>query len=665
MHESQTEDALRDFEGLAQLRGELATILNASAASLRPFYSPTTGGFVHRLKEPTTAPPSGWSKSSTATCVAFLRASGQLLEEPWSTKTSQLRQRIVASDWRSAGLPRNNPYTTAFLLEALDDLEAKDKLTAAKRAKVEGKVAGLRNATKAGGIALDGFEPTAFLTYKVVAALKRWNPQGIADEVERWNWNHLHKESALVAAASNDADVFEVAYSVLIANAIRPLDAMSPQQRQLLGFGLKQFFEVQRTDGTWPRSRPLFVYPKLGHAYCFEYELLSAMLAEPQLSRVLHQYLPALRAATHALDVRKYPLESTAGSQDASYGWASGHHGTDPSPESWSTAAVLHFCFGLSELIAGAIRRATFSYADASYTPPKAGPGSAPFFPQERFLDSVVRHNGKRQSLSKILTERLVEPLVVGRSALEVGRPLPKGSPTSAILYGPPGTSKTELAKLIAEALGWPLLALDPSHLTRRGLDRVHAEANTIFRMLEHSERIVVLLDEFDELVRERESAGQLESRFLTTAMLPKLAALSRERRLVYLVATNHLEQFDAAIRRPGRFFLIVPVMPPTTEAKLGRWPALASAVAAIKKTDPSAATKARESLRDLTFLEAQELASAISTITNVPDLFEAIDAAGNACTLRQPVRPEEEAKDGKRRWLEQIEGQRDRIRGI
>lgn len=665
MHESQTEEALREFEGLAQLRGELAAILKASAASLRPFYSPDTGGFVHRLKEPMGTPPAGWSKSSTATCVAFLRATGQLSEEPWSKKTADLRKAIVSSNWCSAGLPADNPYTGAFLLEALDDLEAKDKLTAAKRAKVDQKVTGLREATSAGGIALDGFEPTAFLTYKVVAALKRWNPDGIAGEVEGWNWNHLHKESALVAAASNDADVFEVAYSVLIANAIRPLDAMSPQQRQLLGFGVKQFFDAQRSDGTWPRSRPLFVYPKLGHAYCFEYELLAAMLAQPQLSRVLHEYLPALRAAARALDVRKYPLVSPVGSRETSYGWASGHHGTDPSPESWSTACALHFCFGLSELIAEAIRRATFSYADADYIPPTPSPGPPPFFPPDRFLDSVVKHNGKRKSLSKILTERLVEPLVAGRPELEMGRALPKGSPTSAILYGPPGTSKTALARLIASALGWPLLALDPSHLTRRGLDRVHAEANTIFRMLEHSERIVVLLDEFDELVRERESSGQLESRFLTTAMLPKLAALSRERRLVYLVATNHLEQFDAAIRRPGRFHLIVPVMPPTTEAKLGKWPPLASAVVKIKEADPTAATKARQGLRDLTFLEAEELADAVTTITEVPELIERIAAAADACTLHQPVLPQEDMKDLTRQWLEQIESQSNRIRGI
>ena len=81
-----------------------------------------------------------------------------------------------------------------------------------------------------------------------------------------------------------------------------------------------------------------------------------------------------------------------------------------------------------------------------------------------------------------------------------------------------------------------------------------------------------MLLDEFDELVREREVAGEYQSRFLTTAMLPKLQGLSNRRRLVYLIATNHPEQFDAAIRRPGRFDMVLPVMPPTLGAKRAKW---------------------------------------------------------------------------------------------
>ena len=59
----------------------------------------------------------------------------------------------------------------------------------------------------------------------------------------------------------------------------------------------------------------------------------------------------------------------------------------------------------------------------------------------------------------------------------------------------------------------------------------MQAEANTIFRMLEETEGIVVLFDEFDELVKERGSPdAEPFSRLLTTAMLPKLAFTSVQR---------------------------------------------------------------------------------------------------------------------------------------
>src|SRR4051812_16173556 len=81
------------------------------------------------------------------------------------------------------------------------------------------------------------------------------------------------------------------------------------------------------------------------------------------------------------------------------------------------------------------------------------------------------------------------------------GRQFKKGTPRSAIFFGPPGTSKTELSKKIAEFIGWPHLPVDPSLLLRNGMDGIQAEANTIFRMLEETERVVVLFDEFDEFV--------------------------------------------------------------------------------------------------------------------------------------------------------------------
>ena len=69
----------------------------------------------------------------------------------------------------------------------------------------------------------------------------------------------------------------------------------------------------------------------------------------------------------------------------------------------------------------------------------------------------------------------------------------------SAIFFGPPGTSKTELTKTIAEYLGWPRLVVDPSYFVKTGMDNIQAQADKLFSMMSVVERVVVLLDEFDE----------------------------------------------------------------------------------------------------------------------------------------------------------------------
>src|SRR5262249_52990904 len=45
--------------------------------------------------------------------------------------------------------------------------------------------------------------------------------------------------------------------------------------------------------------------------------------------------------------------------------------------------------------------------------------------------------------------------------------------PRSALFFGPPGTSKTNLAKAIAAYLGWPIIIITPSHFLGKGLEQV------------------------------------------------------------------------------------------------------------------------------------------------------------------------------------------------
>jgi SpoVK/Ycf46/Vps4 family AAA+-type ATPase len=79
-----------------------------------------------------------------------------------------------------------------------------------------------------------------------------------------------------------------------------------------------------------------------------------------------------------------------------------------------------------------------------------------------------------------------------------------------------------------------------------------------------------VLIDEVEEFVKNREAADtQPEQKLITTSMLTLLQDLRKRQSVFLVLATNHVEDFDRAIRRPGRFDLILYVPPPSTNEKL------------------------------------------------------------------------------------------------
>ncbi|WP_339713817.1 ATP-binding protein [uncultured Kriegella sp.] len=143
----------------------------------------------------------------------------------------------------------------------------------------------------------------------------------------------------------------------------------------------------------------------------------------------------------------------------------------------------------------------------------------------------------------------------------------------SALLFGPPGTSKTTIVKAVADGLKWPIVLLNPGQFIEGGLESIERMARDVFDRLMQLNRTVVIFDECDELFRDRvpsEASEQTRgiTAFVTACMLPKLQELHDRGKIVFFICTNNFETIDSAIKRGGRIDHILGVGPPDLLAR-------------------------------------------------------------------------------------------------
>ena len=653
------------FEELASLRDISGQILVRAVSSLREYRDAMSSGFFHVLDAdaPDGNAAGDFSKASSATVVPFLVRTGRWAEandgiDGKEAAQSLLDLVLIDRPWTSADLPGDNPFTVGFLLELVAALlDAEAELSAEQAQLCDKKLACLVTALTdgEGRISIEDEVANSYLTQLAMRVLRYWDRKGrtpgaphLRPELATLVWSKalasVQTELALLHSDPQSADPFELGYATLLVNDV---DRLRPETRRTLRYALSLFFEAQRPDGSWARSRRLFWYPKYGNAYCYEYEFLTQLLAAFPDGRGLVPYLAHLRRAVDRLPEEAVALPS------GGIGWASGHHRQLTYPESWSTASCFEVVHQVDRLVADLVTDTLLADLGQTRLAVLAAPDPTAL---ESMLDAPIhRVTGPVESAKTVIVDRFAKPISDQSASVRDGKPLGMTTRLSAIMYGPPGTSKTRYAKAISRYIGWDLISVDPSHLLRSGFANIQVEMTKLFRMLEYAERVVVFFDEIDELVRERAGeTGEAESRFLTTSMLPRLGRLRESRRLVFLVATNHLEQFDTAIQRPGRFDLVIPIMPPTADAKLANWPDLATKLASFA-LKPAEEQVQRDRIEALTYDEFDAISGELAGAVDRHAFIERLESAWNSATINQTV--------AGLKWSELMELQKPKIR--
>ena len=324
-------------------------------------------------------------------------------------------------------------------------------------------------------------------------------------------------------------------------------------------------FQFQEESGIWPKYFPLFNYQKgaAGSNYLFSFEILEVIVHEFENSTLLGNE-GVLRGFRRALDWCESNRLIYKHERKTYQGWNSGGQITtlmQGKPEAWATAMVHMFLTKLRKALSKLIERHILRSYGA-----KSGRVRKDWTAWDNFIDSPVQLPSRKTSIKKLIQREILND--VERGGREFDREKMRHR-RSALLFGPPGTSKTSLVRAIAKKIGWPLVELNPSHFLKRGLEHVYSESESIFNDLNDLSWTVVFFDEMDALAQKRGERIDVTRQLLTTSMLPKLSKLHDEGRVLFFMATNHQRNFDPAIKRPGRFDLLICMAPPSWSEKL------------------------------------------------------------------------------------------------
>ncbi|XP_069349275.1 ATPase family gene 2 protein homolog A isoform X1 [Eulemur rufifrons] len=157
----------------------------------------------------------------------------------------------------------------------------------------------------------------------------------------------------------------------------------------------------------------------------------------------------------------------------------------------------------------------------------------------------------------KLKLKQAVEwPLKHPESFIRMGIQPPKG----VLLYGPPGCSKTMIAKALANESGLNFLAIKGPELMNKYVGESERAVREIFRKARAVAPSIIFFDELDALAVERGSslgAGNVADRVLAQ-LLTEMDGIEQLKDVTILAATNRPDRIDKALMRPGRIDRIV-----------------------------------------------------------------------------------------------------------
>ncbi|EJL72999.1 ATP-binding protein [Chryseobacterium populi] len=136
--------------------------------------------------------------------------------------------------------------------------------------------------------------------------------------------------------------------------------------------------------------------------------------------------------------------------------------------------------------------------------------------------------------------------------------------PAGIILYGPPGSGKIFWANKIAEIIGYQFKEVKKNYLGTSFVDGNKTDFNDFLVTMMSQDKVLLFLDDFDEIMMERKAETDVASCNLETQeMILHYIGKFEQEGLLMVGSANSVSEIDEEILAPGRFDVMIPVFPP------------------------------------------------------------------------------------------------------
>eukprot|EP01038_Epipyxis_sp_PR26KG_P009016 gene9016-12160_t len=131
-----------------------------------------------------------------------------------------------------------------------------------------------------------------------------------------------------------------------------------------------------------------------------------------------------------------------------------------------------------------------------------------------------------------------------------VGIPPPRG----VLMYGPPGSGKTIIARALAAETGAEFFVLNGPEVMAKLAGESEANLRKVFENAEKASPAIIFIDEIDSIAPKRDKAGGEVEKRIVSQLLTLMDGIKPTSNVVVIAATNRPNVIEPALRRFGRF---------------------------------------------------------------------------------------------------------------